>query len=102
VYPHRHAWHLYAPLVVPGEAGLDRDAFMAALKARDIGTGLHYRAAHLYPYYRDRFGFARGDFPNAESISDRIVSLPLFPAMSEADQDRVVAAMRAVFEEARA
>ena len=101
-YPHRHAWHLYAPLIVPEKAGLDRDAFMAALKARDIGTGLHYRAAHLYPYYRDRFGFARGDHPNAESISDRIVSLPLFPAMSEADQDRVVEAMRAVFEEARA
>jgi dTDP-4-amino-4,6-dideoxygalactose transaminase len=70
---------------------------MAGMKARNIGTGLHYRAAHLYPYYRDRYGFQRGDFPNAETISDRIVSLPLFPAMTEADQDRVIAAMDDLF-----
>lgn len=95
-YEHRHAWHLYTPLVDPA-AGMDRDAFMAALKVRNIGTGLHYRAVHLYPYYRATFGFKPGDFPNAERISDRIVSLPLFPSMTDADQDRVIAAMRDVF-----
>lgn len=96
-YPHRHAWHLYTPLLNPEAAGMDRDAFMQALKERNIGTGLHYRAVHLHPYYRERFGFKRGDFPVAESIGDRIVSLPLFPDMTEADQDRVVAALREVF-----
>ena len=96
-YSHRHAWHLYTPLINPEAAGQDRDAFMAGMKARNIGTGLHYRAAHLYQYYRDRYGFRRGDFPNAETISDRIVSLPLFPAMIEADQDRVIAAMGDLF-----
>ncbi len=96
-YLHRHAWHLYTPLINPGAAGMDRDAFMQGMKDRNIGTGLHYRAVHLYPYYRERFGFKRGDFPNAETISDRIVSLPLFPAMTEADQDRVIAAMAGLF-----
>jgi dTDP-4-amino-4,6-dideoxygalactose transaminase len=96
-YGHRHAWHLFAPLINPDEAGMDRDAFMAGMKARNIGTGLHYRAAHLYPYYRDRFGYQPGDYPNAESISERIVSLPLFPGMSDDDQDRVIAAMRDLF-----
>ncbi len=96
-YPHRHAWHLYTPLINHGAAGMDRDAFMQGMKDRNIGTGLHYRAAHLYPYYREQFGFKRGDFPNAETISDRIVSLPLFPAMTEADQDRVIAAMAGLF-----
>lgn len=96
-YPQRHAWHLYTPLINPEAAGIDRDAFMQALKERNIGTGLHYRAAHLYPYYRDKFGFRRGDFPNAEAIGDRIVSLPLFPSMTDADQDRVVAAMGEAF-----
>jgi dTDP-4-amino-4,6-dideoxygalactose transaminase len=96
-YPHRHAWHLYTPLINPDAAGMDRDAFMAGMKARNIGTGLHYRASHLYPYYRERFNFQRGDFPNAETISDRIVSLPLFPTMTEADQDRVIDAMRDLF-----
>lgn len=96
-YRHRHAWHLYTPLINPDAAGMDRDAFMQALKERNIGTGLHYRAVHLYPFYREQYGFKRGDFPNAETISDRIVSLPLFPAMTDADQDRVIAAMKDVF-----
>lgn len=96
-YSHRHAWHLYVPLINPDAARMDRDAFMQAMKEHNIGTGLHYRAVHLYPYYQRMFGFKRGDFPVAESIGDRIVSLPLFPTMTEADQDRVVAAMRAIF-----
>jgi dTDP-4-amino-4,6-dideoxygalactose transaminase len=96
-YQHLHAWHLYTPLINPGAAKMDRDAFMQGMKERNIGTGLHYRAVHLYPYYRDTFGFKRGDFPNAETISDRIVSLPLFPAMIDADQDRVLAAMEDLF-----
>ncbi len=96
-YPHLHAWHLYTPLINPGAAGMDRDAFMQGMKERNIGTGLHYRAVHLYPYYREQFGFKPGDFPEAETISDRIVSLPLFPLMTDADQDRVVAAMADLF-----
>jgi dTDP-4-amino-4,6-dideoxygalactose transaminase len=97
-YSHLHAWHLYTPLVNPDAAGMDRDAFMLGLKDRNIGTGLHYRAVHLYPYYREQFGFKRGDFPNAESISDRIVSLPLFPTMTDGDQDRVIAALKNLFQ----
>ena len=96
-YSHLHACHLYTPLINPEVAKMDRDAFMQAMKERNIGTGLHYHAVHLYPYYREHFGFKRGDFPNAETISDRIVSLPLFPAMTDADQDRVLAAMADLF-----
>jgi dTDP-4-amino-4,6-dideoxygalactose transaminase len=96
-YPHRHAWHLYTPLINADIARMDRDSFMQAMKERNIGTGLHYRAVHLYPYYRENFGLKPGDFPNAESIGDRIVSLPLFPSMTDADQDRVIAAMNDVF-----
>ena len=96
-FVHRHAWHLYTPLINPAAAGMDRDAFMQGMKERNIGTGLHYRAVHLYPYYREHYGFKPGDFPNAESISDRIVSLPLFPGMRDADQDRAIAAMIDLF-----
>jgi dTDP-4-amino-4,6-dideoxygalactose transaminase len=96
-YSHLHAWHLYTPLINPDAAGMDRDAFMQGMKERNIGTGLHYRAVHLYPYYRKHFGFKRGDFPHAETISDRIVSLPLFPLMTDGDQDRVIAAMKDIF-----
>jgi dTDP-4-amino-4,6-dideoxygalactose transaminase len=96
-YHHLHAWHLYTPLINPDAAGMDRDSFMQAMKERNIGTGLHYRAVHLFPYYRETFGFKRGDFPNAEAVSDRIVSLPLFPGMSDKDQDRVISAMKDIF-----
>ncbi len=96
-YAHRHAWHLYSPLINVAAAGMDRDAFMAGLKERNIGTGLHYRAVHLYPYYREHYGFKPGDFPNAEHIGECIVSLPLFPGLSDADQDRVIAAMADLF-----
>lgn len=96
-YPHLHAWHLYTPLINPDAAKMDRDAFMLGMKDRNIGTGLHYRAVHLYPYYREHFGFKHGDFPIAETISDRIVSLPLFPSMTDADQDRVIDAMKDLF-----
>ncbi len=96
-FAHRHAWHLYTPLINYESAGMDRDVFMQGMKERNIGIGLHYRAVHLYPYYREHFGFKLGDFPHAEAISDRIVSLPLFPGMRDADQDRVVSAMAALF-----
>ena len=96
-YAHRHAWHLYTPLINPEAAGMDRAAFMRAMQERHIGIGLHYRAVHLYAYYRETFDFKPGDFPVAELIADRIVSLPLFPGMTDRDQDRVIDAMARLF-----
>lgn len=96
-YDYRHCWYLYAPLINPEVAGIDRDEFMARMQEHNIGTGYHHQAAHLYSFYRDTFGYKQGQFPNAETISARIVSLPLFAAMTFADQDRVVAAMLKIF-----
>ncbi len=98
-FSHRHAWHLYTPLINEEEAGINRDEFMLRMKEKNIGTGLHYRAAHLYPYYREKFGFKPGDFPLAENICSRIVSLPLFPGMTDAEHDRVIDIMYSVFHE---
>lgn len=96
-YTHRHAWHLFTPLLNTEIAQMDRDEFMQKMKEKNIGTGLHYRAAHLYPYYREQFGFKSGDFPNAEDIGNRIVSLPLFPSMTDAEQDRALDVMYSIF-----
>lgn len=96
-FDHLHAWHLYNPLINEDVAGMDRDQFMQSMKEKNIGIGLHYRAVHLYPYYREAFGFAPGDFPKAEDVCDRIVSLPLFPLMTDADHDRVLDVMYSVF-----
>ena len=58
---------------------------------------MRHHAAHLYTYYQKNYGYKRGQFPNAEAISDRIVSLPLFATMTLAEQDRVIAAMKKIF-----
>jgi dTDP-4-amino-4,6-dideoxygalactose transaminase len=96
-YPHRHSWHLFTPVLDVEHAGVDRDGFIAAMKARGIGIGIHYPAVHVFRFYQERFGYRLGELPEAERIGERIVSLPLFPTMTDADQDRVVAAMREVF-----
>lgn len=92
----RHAWHLFVVRLDTDRAGMTRDAFMAALKERNIGTGLHFRAVHLQKYYRESMGMRRGMLPNTEWNSDRICSLPLFPDMTFEDVDDVVAAIKDV------
>jgi dTDP-4-amino-4,6-dideoxygalactose transaminase len=89
----RHARHLYQVLIGP-DAPLDRDDLLNALNERNIGTGVHYRGVHLHPYYRDRYHLVPEDFPVASAISDRTLSLPLSPQVSNADQDDVVRALR--------
>jgi len=96
-YDHLHSWHIYTPLINEDAAHINRDEFMQAMKEKNIGTGLHYRAVHLYPYYRQAFGFQLGDFPHAEAVSERIVSLPLFPGMTDSDHDRVLDVMYSIF-----
>jgi dTDP-4-amino-4,6-dideoxygalactose transaminase len=95
-YSARHAWHLYTPLVDIDRLTISRDRFMAELKSRNIGTGLHYTAAHEFTYYASTYGWSPGDFPEAHFVSERIVSLPLFPGLSDADQDEVVEVARDV------
>jgi UDP-4-amino-4,6-dideoxy-N-acetyl-beta-L-altrosamine transaminase len=88
------AWHLYVVQIDFAAVGRDRAAVMHALKARGIGTQVHYFPVHLQPYYQRRYG--RQSLPGAESYYARCLSLPLFPAMTDADVDRVVAAVAAV------
>ena len=92
----RHAWHLFIVRLDTDRAGLSRDDFMAELKQRNIGTGLHFRAVHLQKYYRESMNMRRGMLPNTEWNSDRICSLPLFPDMTFEDVDDVVETIKEV------
>ena len=94
-YQIRHSWHLFV-VRVTDKAGVTRDEFMAELKKRNIGTGLHFRCTHLQKYYREALGCREGMFPNTEWNSDRICSLPLFPDMTERDQDDVIDAIKEI------
>ena len=91
----RHSWHLYSVLVAD-DAGMSRDAVLDGLLARRIGTGVHYRGVHLHPYYAQTYGIEPSMLPVASDISDRTLSLPLGPNMTDADQDDVVDALSSV------
>jgi dTDP-4-amino-4,6-dideoxygalactose transaminase len=91
----RHARHLYQ-VRVAAHAGVTRDEVVDGLHRRGVGTGIHYRGVHLHPYYRDRYQIDPGSLPVATDLSHRTLSLPLSPRVTEADQDRVVLALREV------
>ena len=95
-WPMRHAWHLFIVRIDTKKAGMDRDTFMAELKKRNIGTGIHFKAVHSQKYYRETVHLPKSILPDTEWNSDRICSLPLFPGMSLEDVDEVVAAIKEV------
>ncbi|SKC53179.1 UDP-4-amino-4,6-dideoxy-N-acetyl-beta-L-altrosamine transaminase [Paraburkholderia hospita] len=89
------AWHLYVVRVKDNSAHADRRAVFDALRAADIGVNVHYIPVHLQPYYR-RLGFKPGNFPQAEQYYREALSLPLYAALTDAQQDRVVAQLKRV------
>jgi dTDP-4-amino-4,6-dideoxygalactose transaminase len=92
----RHAYHLYTLLLQIEEIGRTRDQVMQELTDLNIGTGVHYRAIHIHPYYAKTYGLKRGDFPEAEFISERILSIPLSAKLTDEDVTSVIAALRYV------
>lgn len=93
-WPHLHAWHLFIIRVDEARCGISRTGLMEALKARNIGSGYHFRAAHTQKYYRERY--PQLQLPNSEWNSDRICSIPLFPTMTDDDVTRVIHALREI------
>jgi len=97
ILPNRkHAWHLYVIRLVLERLRINRAQFIEELRARNIGTSVHFIPVHLHPYYRERFGHHRGVLKHAEYLYDRIVSLPLYPGMTEDDVHDVIGAVRDV------
>jgi len=89
-----HVYHLYVIRLDLDRLAIDRAQFIEALRAHNIGTSVHFIPVHLHPFYQERFDYRRGDLPQAEAIYDRIVSLPLYPCMTEADVYTVIQAVR--------
>jgi len=97
----RHAWHLFVITLELERLRCDRDRFVEILGERGIGTGIHFTAVHLHRYYRERYAHHPGDLPETEWASERVISLPLYPDMSEADVARVCEVIRDVAQEVR-
>jgi len=84
-----HAWHLY-PIWLQSEGlRIGRDELIEELKARGIGTSVHFIPIHYHPYYQQTLGVRQGDFPNTDRLFAGLLSLPLFPLMTDADVARV-------------
>jgi len=88
-----HAWHLYVLRLNLDMLTINRAQFIDALKARNIGTSVHFIPVHLHPYYRDRYGWTPDQFPIAYEQYQRSLSLPLHPRLSDEEQADVIAAV---------
>jgi perosamine synthetase len=90
------AWHLYPIRIDLAKLTVDRGEIFRALRAENIGVNVHYIPVHLHPYYRDRFKHSDGEFPVAEAAYERLISLPMFHAMTDGDVSDVVRAVSKV------
>jgi dTDP-4-amino-4,6-dideoxygalactose transaminase len=90
-------WHMFQILLPLERLSITRGEFMAELKERGIGSGVHYPPIHLFKLYRDR-GFGPGMFPHAERVGASTLTLPLFTQLRDADVDRVAAAVNDICE----
>jgi dTDP-4-amino-4,6-dideoxygalactose transaminase len=93
----RHAWHMFAGLLRLDRLAADQDTLLRALRAEGIGAHLHYGLLHRHPCYRPQPGGPVPACPVAEAIEQRLVTLPLFPSMTESDQEDVLRALDKVF-----
>lgn len=100
ILPHQEvdresSWHLYMLRLRLGSLTISRRQIFEQLRARGIGVHVHYIPLHLQPYYQDKFGYRRGDFPESEAYYDAALTIPLFPAMRDSDCERVIEAVLA-------
>jgi dTDP-4-amino-4,6-dideoxygalactose transaminase len=90
----KHSYHLYTLLPDIDRLDISRDRFLDEMTGRNIGVGVHYIALHLHPYYQQTYNYRPGEFPNAEWISERTVSLPLSPKLTDNDVNDVIEAVK--------
>ena len=96
-----HAWHLYVIRLNLSRLKINRNQFIEELKVRNIGTSVHFIPVHLHPYYRDKYGYKPEDFPIAYREYQRIVSLPLYPKVTDQDVEDVIEAVTEVVQHFR-
>lgn len=92
----RHAYHLYTVMVDEARTGIARDDFLDAMTTQGIGTGVHYLSLPEHPVYQERFGWQPERWPHAAQFGRQTVSLPISPKLTDADVERVIAAVRTV------
>lgn len=89
-------YHIYVIQLRTEMLKVGRREIFEALRAENIGVNVHYLPVHLHPFYQDKFGYKRGDYPKAERYYERAITLPIFPKMSDEDVKDVIEAVRKV------
>jgi perosamine synthetase len=97
----QHSWHLYVLQLNLERLRINRNEFIELMKQHRIGTSVHFIPLHLHPYYRDTFGYRPEHFPQASTVFERIISLPIYPKMTEADVTYVIDTIRAAVRQHR-
>lgn len=92
----KHARHLYTLLIEKEEVGIDRDEFIQKMHEFGIGTSVHFIPLHLHSYYKNKFGYKKGDYPNAEYIGERTVSIPLTPSLTKSEVERIIKTIKKI------
>lgn len=96
-YCTKHSWHLF---VIQLPDSVNRDEFIQEMADKGVGTSVHFIPLHLQPYWRDRYALDPKDFPVADSVFKKVVSLPIYPRMSSGDVSRVIDAVHSLLREA--
>jgi perosamine synthetase len=97
----RHAWHLYPVRLRLERLRIDRARFIEELRARKIGASVHFIPLHRQPFYANRYGYRNEQFPVAEAAYPRLVSLPIYSKMTDADVDSVIHAVQEIIATSR-
>lgn len=94
-----HAHHLFTILIKTELLRINREELRTILYRKGIGTGIHFTSLHLNKFYREKYHYRKGDFPNAEYISERTLSLPFFPDMREEEVEYVIQVLKNIIKE---
>ena len=97
----RHAWHLYQILLDTSKLKINRNEFIKELTEANIGVSVHFIPLHLHPFYKDKYGYNKGDFPVTESIYERIISLPIYPTLKKEEIKYITDTIKELIEKNR-
>ena len=86
----KHAWHLFIIRIIPEYWRISRDDFIEEMTKYKIGTSVHYKPIHMHSYYENKYGFKPEDYPNAKTLGDNVVTIPLYPALNDDQVDYII------------
>ena len=89
-----HAWHLYVIRIIPEMWQISRNSLIEKINEKGIGTSVHYIPVHMHSYYVRKYGYVSGDFPVSKELSETVITLPLYPKMTDVQTESVISTLK--------